>query len=59
MFEMFHEKILSEMTKEIPLGRMARPEEIASAILFLASEQASYITGNTIQIDGGLYKGLM
>ena len=54
-----HETILVGMTKEIPLGRMARPEEIASAILFLASEQASYITGNTIQIDGGLYKGLM
>ena len=54
-----HETIFAKMTKEIPLGRMARPEEIASAILFLASEQASYITGNTIQIDGGLYKGLM
>ena len=37
----------------IPLGRWGRPEEIAKAIAFLASEDASYLTGTTITIDGG------
>lgn len=54
-----HEHILSEMTKEIPMGRLAKPEEIASIVLFLASEAASYLTGNTIQVDGGLIKSLL
>jgi 3-oxoacyl-[acyl-carrier protein] reductase len=52
-----HEEVLVDMAKEIPIKRLASPEEIASAIVFLASKQASYITGNTIQVDGGLVKG--
>ncbi|HEX2867534.1 MAG TPA: SDR family oxidoreductase [Ignavibacteriales bacterium] len=53
-----HEHTLAEMAKEVPLSRLARPDEIASAVVYLASEQAGYITGNTIQVDGGLYKGV-
>ena len=53
-----HEEMLSDMGKEIPMNRLARPEEIASAAVFLASSQASYLTGNTIHVDGGLVKGL-
>jgi 3-oxoacyl-[acyl-carrier protein] reductase len=41
------------------MGRMGRPEELAAVIAFLASEPASYVTGATIQVDGGLYQGLL
>ena len=53
-----HEEVLIEMTREIPMNRLASPDEIASVVLFLASNKASYITGNTIQVDGGLTKGI-
>ncbi|HEY2383930.1 MAG TPA: SDR family oxidoreductase [Terriglobia bacterium] len=39
--------------ERIPLGRLAKPEEVASVVLFLASEQASYVTGAIIPMDGG------
>jgi len=40
------------------MNRLAGPEEIASAVIFLASKQAGYITGNTIQVDGGYIKSI-
>ncbi len=57
--ETSHEEVLADMAKEVPMGRLALPSEIASVIVFLASAKASYLTGNTIQIDGGWIKGLM
>ena len=39
---------------EIPLGRMGHPEEIASAVAWAASHEASYLTGSTIVVDGGM-----
>jgi len=54
-----HEEILAEMAKRIPMNRLARPEEIASVVVFLASKQAGYVTGVTIQVDGGRYAGIM
>ncbi len=53
-----HEEIISEMSKEIPMNRLGLPEEIASVAAFLASKKASYLTGNTIQVDGGYVKGI-
>ena len=43
------------LVKEIPLGRFGEPAEVANLVTFLCSEQASYITGQTIHINGGLY----
>jgi len=48
----------ANLAKDIPLGRLASPEEVADAIVWLASERASYITGQTILVDGGTYRGL-
>jgi NAD(P)-dependent dehydrogenase (short-subunit alcohol dehydrogenase family) len=48
-----NEKILEHFLKQVPLKRIAQPEEMAGLILFLASEQSSYITGSIIDADGG------
>ena len=52
------EEINREMAAEVPLGRYGTTEEAADLIVFLGSERASYITGTTIQIDGGLVRGI-
>ena len=48
------ETALARITEKLPLGRIARPEEVAQAVVFLASSQASYITGANIAMDGAL-----
>jgi 3-oxoacyl-[acyl-carrier protein] reductase len=50
------EEINKQMKGEVPLGRYGAPEEVADLVLFLASDRASYLTGTTIQIDGGLVR---
>lgn len=51
-----HEKVLASMASKTPMERLGKPEEIAAAVAFLASEQAGYITGVTIPVDGGAIK---
>ena len=47
---------LAALLKNIPLGRMGTPEEVASLVAFLASEEAAYVTGSTYVMDGGLMR---
>jgi 3-oxoacyl-[acyl-carrier protein] reductase len=57
MLEAVSEKAKDAMTEAVPLGRVGTPEEVAAAVLFLASPAAGYITGTTIAVDGGLGMG--
>jgi 3-oxoacyl-[acyl-carrier protein] reductase len=52
------EEIKRQMEARIPLGRFGNPEELANMVVFLASERASYITGQTIFVDGGQTVGI-
>lgn len=52
------EEIFAEMANETPINRIAEPEEIAAAVVFLASESASYINGINLPVDGGRTKSL-
>lgn len=53
------EEVIAGTTASFPMKRMGEPEELAALVAFLASERASYITGTTIPVDGGLAKGLL
>jgi 3-oxoacyl-[acyl-carrier protein] reductase len=53
------EAVLKEMAQDVPMGRVGKPEELGALVAFLASQQAAYITGTTIQVDGGLVRSLL
>ena len=53
MTEKLSEEVKSEFLSHIPLGRIGSPDDIANAVIFLASDEAGYITGQTITVDGG------
>ncbi|HEY3346437.1 MAG TPA: 3-oxoacyl-[acyl-carrier-protein] reductase [Nitrospirota bacterium] len=55
MTQALSEKVREELTKQIPLSRLGTPEDIAGAVKFLASDDAAYITGSVIHVNGGMY----
>ncbi|WP_060880704.1 beta-ketoacyl-ACP reductase [Streptomyces scabiei] len=57
MSQALSDEQLENLKTQIPLGRLARPEEIAATVAFLASEQAAYITGAVVPVDGGAGMG--
>jgi acetoacetyl-CoA reductase len=48
-------EVLASVVEQIPMGRLAQPDEIAGLIAYLASEEAGYVTGANISINGGLH----
>ncbi|HMB83553.1 MAG TPA: 3-oxoacyl-[acyl-carrier-protein] reductase [Terriglobales bacterium] len=57
MTAVLSEEFKQSAVKNIPLGRVGSPEDVASAVCFLASEEASYITGHVLNVNGGLLMG--
>ena len=54
MTAVLSDKVKEAMTEEIPLKRAGKPEDVANAVLFLASDNAAYITGQVLHVDGGM-----
>ena len=54
MTEVLSDEVKENAKKQIPLGRFAEPEDIANTAVFLASDKASYITGQVLLVDGGM-----
>lgn len=57
MVQKMPEKVLEDMKAKTPLGRLGKPEDIANAFLWLASDEAAYVHGTTISVDGGIVIG--
>ena len=54
MTEVLSEEVQANVKKQIPLGQFGKPEDVAEAVAFLASEKARYITGQVLSVDGGM-----
>ena len=55
MVEAMGPEVIAKITAQIPVGRMATPDEIADAVLFLASDKSGFTTGMIMAINGGQY----
>lgn len=55
MTSVLSDKVKDELKARIPLGRMGTPADVAAAVLFLASDEAAYITGQVLSVNGGMY----
>jgi 3-oxoacyl-[acyl-carrier protein] reductase len=54
MTDVLKDEVKEEIAKQIPLKRMGTTQDVANVVKFLASEESSYITGQVIQVDGGM-----
>jgi 3-oxoacyl-[acyl-carrier protein] reductase len=55
MTDKLSDEVKKKMMEQIPLGKLGTPEDIASAVVFLASPAADYITGQVLAVNGGMY----
>ncbi|HEY6126616.1 MAG TPA: SDR family oxidoreductase, partial [Candidatus Acidoferrum sp.] len=55
MTDVLPDKVKEELKVRIPLGRMGSPRDVAAAIVFLASDEAGYITGHVLNVNGGMH----
>jgi 3-oxoacyl-[acyl-carrier protein] reductase len=55
MTDVLGDKVKEELKTRIPLGRMGSPRDVAAAIVFLASDEAGYVTGHVLDVNGGMY----
>jgi 3-oxoacyl-[acyl-carrier protein] reductase len=55
MTDVLPDKVKEEVKVRVPLGRMGAVKDVAAAIVFLASDEAGYITGHVLDVNGGLY----
>lgn len=55
MTDKLDERLLNSMLDAVPVGRLGQPEDVAAAVVFLASDEASYITGAVLAVNGGMY----
>ena len=55
MIDAIKPEVLAEYVKQIPIGRVGTPQDVAHAVLFLASDESEYITGQTLPITGGWF----
>ena len=54
MTEMLDEKQREKLLVQVPVGRLGTPDEVASAVIYLAASEASYLTGSTLHVNGGM-----
>jgi 3-oxoacyl-[acyl-carrier protein] reductase len=55
MTDVLSDKVKEELNTRVPLGRMGSPRDVAAAIVFLSSDEAAYITGHVLDVNGGMY----
>ena len=55
MTDVLGDTVKEELKKRVPLGRMGSARDVAAAIVFLASDEAGYITGHVLDVNGGMY----
>ena len=55
MTDNINESVKATLTSRIPMSRLGNAEDVANSVAFLSSDQASYVTGETIHVNGGMY----